>query len=338
MGLELIDFSDPANPVQLAFLSTDFQPYGMEFVGDVLFVAAGFGGIAAFDISDPANPEMISALPLGSNIYDLIVIDDVAYLSGFGGGGISIDVSDPGNMEVLFQDALWGFLQGVSRVPSEGVPLDDNLIAYADGQHGLRIVDISEPDNMESWPTIAGSGQARDIAVASSLLGRSPYPHNVAYTAADFYGLNVYGYGYFDYIEGFRSSDRGIGVDVTSIDPARHLVALTTGEGGIFLFNANYMIVHAEDEPGADVLTLHAPYPNPTVGTVTFSFDLSETSDINLTVFDVLGRSVATVADGIHSAGDHTITFNTASLAGGMYIVRMTAGGETVSHPFTVLK
>jgi hypothetical protein len=45
-----------------------------------------------------------------------------------------------------------------------------------------------------------------------------------------------------------------------------------------------------------------------------------------LVVYDVLGRQVATLVDGMRAAGRHQVTFEAATLPSGVYLYRIDAG------------
>ena len=47
---------------------------------------------------------------------------------------------------------------------------------------------------------------------------------------------------------------------------------------------------------------------------------------VNLSVFDVLGRNVATLVNERQSAGSYKVTFDAANLPSGVYIYKLTAG------------
>lgn len=96
-------------------------------------------------------------------------------------------------------------------------------------------------------------------------------------------------------------------------------------------------IVGAEPPASAQGLAL-AVVPNPTRGPFTVAFSLPEASLVTVTVFDVLGREVARVADGPFAAGDHTVAANLHSLAPGFYVVRLAAAGDVVSGRVTFVR
>lgn len=68
-----------------------------------------------------------------------------------------------------------------------------------------------------------------------------------------------------------------------------------------------------------------ANYPNPFNPTTAISFDLPEDANVSLKVYDMLGAEVSTLSNGHIQAGRHTINFNGANLASGIYIYKFTA-------------
>ncbi len=59
---------------------------------------------------------------------------------------------------------------------------------------------------------------------------------------------------------------------------------------------------------------------------------------IRLTVYDILGREVAVLVDGQMSAGAHQVRFDASGLASGVYIYRLSAGGEVSTKRMLFLK
>lgn len=71
---------------------------------------------------------------------------------------------------------------------------------------------------------------------------------------------------------------------------------------------------------------LHQNYPNPFNPTTTFRFDLPEASQVTLTVYDIAGRQVAVVADGVRTAGVYSIVWDASGLSSCVYFYRLEAG------------
>ncbi len=74
--------------------------------------------------------------------------------------------------------------------------------------------------------------------------------------------------------------------------------------------------------------SLDTPYPNPFNSTASIQFALPRDSDISLTIFDLLGREVVRLREGVFQAGRHSVQFEASKLSSGIYFVRMDAGGE----------
>lgn len=73
-------------------------------------------------------------------------------------------------------------------------------------------------------------------------------------------------------------------------------------------------------------LVLLQNYPNPFNAGTKITYDLPAVSRVRLQVFDILGREVATLLDGVQRTGTHTVSLNALNLASGVYIYRLTAG------------
>jgi len=83
-------------------------------------------------------------------------------------------------------------------------------------------------------------------------------------------------------------------------------------------------------------------YPNPFRSQTTFSFAIPERSDVQLKVYDLLGRVVGTIISGVVEPGTHAIQWQPVDpsghmLAPGMYMYRMTAVSEK-SGQFTRIR
>ena len=72
-------------------------------------------------------------------------------------------------------------------------------------------------------------------------------------------------------------------------------------------------------------LELFQNYPNPFNSETVISFVLPTAAQVRMEVFDILGRRVATLADGNFAGGRHSLTWDGAYLAGsGLYFCRLT--------------
>ena len=76
-------------------------------------------------------------------------------------------------------------------------------------------------------------------------------------------------------------------------------------------------------------------YPNPFNPSTTIKYELPKSSEVRLSVFDILGREVTVLVDERKDAGVYKVQFDVAGLASGVYIFRLTArqadGGQAAT-------
>ena len=83
---------------------------------------------------------------------------------------------------------------------------------------------------------------------------------------------------------------------------------------------------------------LEQNYPNPFNPSTTISFSLAKASNVNLTIYNVLGQRVGTLVNNHLDAGSHTVNFNAAKFASGVYFYRLEAGSYVSLKKMMLLK
>ena len=83
---------------------------------------------------------------------------------------------------------------------------------------------------------------------------------------------------------------------------------------------------------------LHEAFPNPFNPVTSIEFDLVESVNVHLAVYDISGRLVAILVDGLMPSGAHTASFNGANLSSGVYLINMTAGHYNASKKVVLMK
>ena len=78
-------------------------------------------------------------------------------------------------------------------------------------------------------------------------------------------------------------------------------------------------------------------FPNPSAGSVAFTYTLAEPSEVTLAVYDLLGRRVATLVKEPQSAGTHEVDWVGAALPSGPYVLRLDANGEVHTRRLTLV-
>lgn len=121
--------------------------------------------------------------------------------------------------------------------------------------------------------------------------------------------------------------------------PFDAIYAQGTNEEHVAITAENAAWIRSEIEMGVTgvtpvagvAVTLRKPWPNPAAGPVRIAFSLARSQAVDLSVFGVDGREVATLARGLWSAGSHQVSWSGldsrgAPTASGVYFVRMVTG------------
>jgi hypothetical protein len=74
---------------------------------------------------------------------------------------------------------------------------------------------------------------------------------------------------------------------------------------------------------------LQQNYPNPFNPTTSLEFGVPSSSFVRVSVFDMLGREVATLVDGDRAPGRYLVHWNASTMSSGVYYYRMTAHGTS---------
>ncbi len=90
-------------------------------------------------------------------------------------------------------------------------------------------------------------------------------------------------------------------------------------------------------------LVLHPNYPNPFNAGTHIEFELDQPERVRVAVYDVSGRQVRLLADGVRGAGKHRLLWNGRNdgqreLASGVYFVTLQAGGRRLSNKVVLVR
>ncbi len=96
--------------------------------------------------------------------------------------------------------------------------------------------------------------------------------------------------------------------------------------------------VEPNDFDMPDEWSLEQNYPNPFNPTTNIRYNIAEQSQVRLTVYNILGRRVATLVDEVQSSGSHMVTWDASSLASSIYLYRLEAGGRILTRKMTLIK
>ncbi len=86
------------------------------------------------------------------------------------------------------------------------------------------------------------------------------------------------------------------------------------------------------------VFALMQNYPNPFNPSTTISYDIPKTSFVNVDIYDVLGRRVVSLVNGVQSASHYVMQWNASNVASGMYFLRVRAKAQDGSADYNAVK
>ncbi len=90
-------------------------------------------------------------------------------------------------------------------------------------------------------------------------------------------------------------------------------------------------------------IILRQNYPNPFNPSTVISYQLAVSSEVTLKIYNLLGQEVRTLVSGRQNAGVHSVTWDGRneggeSVASGIYLYRLVAGGKVLTRKMTLVK
>jgi len=306
--LEVVDISDPANPIELGKVLTPSEVYGIAVSGSYAYVADGWKGLRIIDVSTPSSPVEVGFFDTGGYAWSVAVSGSYAHVADGSDGLRIIDVSTPSSpVEAGFFDTggdAWS------------VAVSGSYAYVADGADGLRIIDVTTPSSPVEVGFYDTGGYAYGVAVSGSY----------AYVADKYDGLRI-----IDVSTPSNPTEVGFydtGGSAWSIAVSGDLVYVADGYDGLYIIR-NDMAVSVEDDNHLGIpieFALNQNYPNPFNSTTTISYQLPKSSIVKLSIYDINGRLVETLVNEKKNADYYTVEWNAGSVFSGIYFYRIEAG------------
>jgi photosystem II stability/assembly factor-like uncharacterized protein len=111
-------------------------------------------------------------------------------------------------------------------------------------------------------------------------------------------------------------------------------VVLRTANGGW----GPLISVHEPPVGVPDAYSLSQNFPNPFNPSTTIRYSLPHSGNVSLTLFNMLGQEVATIAQGEMAPGYHEVKFEASALASGVYLYRLRAGDFVQTRKLILLR
>ena len=96
--------------------------------------------------------------------------------------------------------------------------------------------------------------------------------------------------------------------------------------------------IRGGSQEAPDTFALNNNYPNPFNPVTTITFNVPTTSHIQIRVYDILGRYIATLADATFETGSHSVQFNAVDLTSGTYFYRLITPEGAITKKMLLLQ
>jgi hypothetical protein len=373
-SLQILSVLDPYNPAPVGSLQTEYPAIDVLVSGDYAYLNEGhcgwycIGDIEIIDVSNPANPDSVGGA--GEGVATSFSVEG-NYIYGISiphpiNGDNDLYIIDASEPDSAFLVDSYGSYCDEDGWPSFGVVFVSGNFVYVNCGGHFQIWDISDPYNAGMVGSCMG-GCATDIFAAGDF----------AYEACDEIGLSVvnvsnpadpYLVGNFDtrgpardvFISGHYAyvAERDSGIQIFDIsEPENPVLAGGYDTPGyarrVFVQDdliyvadtSSLMILRFNPQTGIEEMgglprefALNQNYPNPFNASTRIEFDLPEPAEVEMAVFDILGRRIITLLKGPKQPGRYSLTWDAGDVPSGIYFARLQAGSRTDSIRMTLLK
>ena len=108
--------------------------------------------------------------------------------------------------------------------------------------------------------------------------------------------------------------------------------------GGVWYNETPAGLEISDEAPIATRFELGQNYPNPFNPTTHIRFNIPETANTKLTVFNVMGEKVATLVNSVMQAGGHTVSWNASSMPTGVYFYQLESANFSQTKKLLLVK
>jgi mannose/cellobiose epimerase-like protein (N-acyl-D-glucosamine 2-epimerase family) len=127
------------------------------------------------------------------------------------------------------------------------------------------------------------------------------------------------------------------GQSYANYDPAKRILTLPAGTGGHFEVTYQKIdptvVTERSEDAAPKSIVLCQNYPNPFNANTVISYQLPVSSQVELSVYNMLGQKVTTLVSENQSAGIHKLIWDASGLASGVYLYRLETGDPSTGLP-----
>ena len=206
------------------------------------------------------------------------------------------------------------------RITAGPLPVELARFDAAQVDNGIRL----------QWQTVSETNNA-GFEVQRRVIGDGITAHSDSTDLASWEGIGfVEGAGTTTKTQTYRFRDTDVPFNASGL---RYRLRQVDVDGAV-----SYSDVQSVKAPLPQATTLHTPFPNPASHGATLRYELPEPTDVEIRIYDLLGRQAQAVTTEQQPAGRHEVRIPTGRLAPGAYFVRMTTGTSVYTKRLTIVR
>lgn len=324
-ALRVVNLADPSELSLLGtYVDNDYSVHeGVAVYGNYAYIVQT-NGLNIIDVTNPASMTRVGFCNLHLRGGKAIVYGQTLFVQGYNMALIALDLTDPINPVAIGEWPLTEYCQNMKASAGK---------LYAITDKKLWIFDIAQ---FGSAPPLS----RRDLTSYGCLRGLE-INGNDLYVTGDSIGLNIYnvsnpanpvfaGYSLI--------SNRPMGVSVSG-----NMAAVANYDNIDFYDCSAASDIGQTEPPLPGKFALLPNYPNPFNNSTQIRFELPAPDHIRISVFDILGRNISTLADADFEAGRHIILWNGTNSDGqpvssGRYFIQAKTNDSRKSISVMLLK
>ncbi|UCE65458.1 MAG: T9SS type A sorting domain-containing protein, partial [Candidatus Zixiibacteriota bacterium] len=315
-GITIIDISNPTDLKWISCYSSSGWVKSSAVSGNVLFLA-NWQGIVAVDITDISNPFEISFLDTDYGSSKTEYRNDTLFVAGSGGLDL-YDVSNP-NSILLIDNFRTGY-------PAVGLEIEGGIAILSSGLGGVDILNLSS-DGLSLVSRVNGI----ENAVATE------YQNGTLFIAENYSGISEWDVTQIDnpvFVRRFASTGKAVDLEFHEGKLyAADYYGVTVFEVGL---NERFYDDYT-DLTGSNKMKI-VSYPNPVNGGANIRFELKMPGNVEVSVYDLLGRKVESIYAGYLGAGENTLAWDGGGMASGCYFINVRGSGFSSTRQMTIIK
>lgn len=319
-SINILNISNPKLPVKTneIFFSDTLASTAVGSItikDSLMIVSLPVNYLTLINIEDPTYPFIIDSIPSGNRIHDLEIRDDYLFSSeGFDGFKIYKLTTPP--YEIYSVDSVSFALQ------------IENDLLFIHYEVNLSIYNISSLNNpiFIGSTRISGGGNRLEISKSGNFVNTATNQNLEILDVSD--PTNPF-------IAAYSRNE-----PYYSVASINNLIFAGNGNRGIKVFK-NDLINSVSNESyniSIDKNYLYQNYPNPFNSTTSIKYRLTESANIKLKLYDILGNEIKTLDDGWRTSGEYTVEISTDKLTTGVYFYQLISDKNIVTKKFLLLK